>query len=147
MQYFPPIGVAPWRQASGKINVQNSESVHFTGSKSRRMAEWLNSKWLLFIFVFRVFFFFSLSCSRLTPWRKVLLQRTVFHKRRYVFNKNTRIHAVEMGFTINVPVSHPLGVTGQFVPLCRVVFPVTPSCVILYFSCSLSVLEMRPVIL
>ncbi|KAM6252053.1 uncharacterized protein M6G45_008536 isoform 2-T2 [Spheniscus humboldti] len=57
--------------------------------------------------------------TRLTPWRKVLLQCTVFHKRRYVFNKNTRIHAVEMGFTINVPVSHPLGVTGQFVPLCR----------------------------
>ncbi|XP_075018648.1 DNA polymerase beta-like isoform X2 [Calonectris borealis] len=36
-----------------------------------------------------------------------------------VFNKNVRIHTVEMGFTINMPASHPLGVTGQFTPLCR----------------------------
>ncbi|KAM6352725.1 DNA polymerase beta-like isoform 3-T7 [Alca torda] len=31
-----------------------------------------------------------------------------------IFNKNIRIHAVEMGFAINVPLSHPLGVTAPY---------------------------------
>ncbi|XP_074457352.1 DNA polymerase beta-like isoform X1 [Larus michahellis] len=30
-----------------------------------------------------------------------------------IFNKNIRIHAVEMGFAISVALSHPLGVTGD----------------------------------
>ncbi|XP_074457362.1 DNA polymerase beta-like isoform X4 [Larus michahellis] len=30
-----------------------------------------------------------------------------------IFNKNIRIHAVEMGFAISVALSHPLGVTAR----------------------------------
>lgn len=64
-----------------KENVQNSESTHFMGSKGGRTAEQLNSTWLLFVCLPCGFFFSPLSCSRLAPWRGVLLQHTVFHKR------------------------------------------------------------------
>lgn len=126
MRYFPLVRVAAQRQASGKINLQNPASVHFTGSKLRRMAEWLNSKWLLVIFVLHVFFLL-LSLVPDSALGQKCYCSVLYFTGGDIFSRNIRTRAVEMGFATDVPMSHPLGVTGQFTLLCRVVFLIAPS--------------------
>ena len=112
----------------GHASVQISEALRFTGRGLSRTPEWLNSKWLLTSYLPSMYiFFFLLSLipgSR--PGEKHCCSILRFRRgdRR---NTNTRVHAVERGFTVSVSVSHPLHVVGQFMPWCRVVFLVTSS--------------------
>lgn len=99
--------------------MQSSDSVHFTGSKSRRMAEFQMASVCIYI---PCVVFFSCSLIPGSPLGENHYCGTLCSASDDIFTRNTRVHTVETGFNINMPLSRPVGMTCQFIPFCWVFF-------------------------